>query len=443
MTASTIDPAATRERDRRFVWHPYQPTDRWLDPPFEPPVIAEAEGVWLTTAEGDRLIDGVGSWWVSNLGHGHPRVRAAMHEQLDRMCHVAMAGLVHEPAVQLAERLVAATPPGLDHVFYSDDGSTAVEVAIRAAFQYWQQNGAPERTVFLSLAGAYHGDTIGTVSVGGIPLFHRVFGPLTFETIQVPSPAVRPDDDWHVEAFDALETRLRAEAHRVAAVVIEPLVQGAAGMLMYPPSYLARLRALCDELDVFLIADEVFVGFGRTGTLFACEQAGITPDLMCLSKGLTGGALPFAATLATGRIFDGFRGGGDRTFFYGHSYCGNPLACAAANAVLDAFEQDDVLAASHARAEEMADALARIGEHPGVSRTRQTGLIGAVQLGDGSSDYASELGWRVYKAALDRGAYLRPLGNVIYFVPALTIEPDELAQLMSIAEAAITEATPA
>lgn len=424
--------------DRTHVWRPYTPIDRHEQGP-PPPVIRRAEHVWLHTDDGRTLIDGVGSWWVSNLGHGHPRVRAAVHEQLDRMAHVAMAGLAHEEGARLAKRLADITPDGLTRAFYSDNGSTAVEVAVRAAFQFWRQNGAPERRLFLSFDGAYHGDTIGTVSVGGIPTFHDTFGPLLFETVRAPAPPEQPD--FEDAAFAALEQALEPRASEVAAVVVEPLVQGAAGMRMHSPAWLRRVRALCDAHGVLLIADEVFVGFGRTGTLFACEQAGITPDFLCLSKGLTAGFMPFAATMTTERIYDGFRGGPERTFFYGHSYCGNPLGCAAAHAVLDAFEQDDVLGNVAARGAQLDAWLARVATRDHVAHVRRTGLVAAVQFAEGDrSNYLARTGWNVYEEALRRGAYLRPLGNVTYFVPALTIRETELAGLLEIADASIEAA---
>lgn len=428
-----------RAIDRRHVWHPYTPIDRWEQPGREPPVIDRAEGVYYVTREGRRLLDGFGSWWVCNLGHGYPRVRDAVRAQLDRMAHVAIAGVVHEPAAVLAERLCAAAPPGLTRAFYSDNGSTSVEVAIRAAFQFFQQNDQPKRRRFVSLEGAYHGDTIGAVSVGGIPLFHERFGPLTFETLRAPTPAGGHGPHWHVEAFAALETLMRDNASELAAVVIEPLVQGAAGMLMYPPSYLRSLRALCDELGVFLIADEVFVGFGRTGTLFACEQAEITPDFLCLSKGLTAGVLPFAATLTTERVYDGFRGSADRTLFYGHSYCGHPLGCAAALAVLDAFEHDDVLDNAAARSLQMQAWAQQMKGRPGVADARVTGTVAAVQIG-GDSDYTQTVGEKIVGEAFDRGAWLRPLGNVVYLVPALTITAAQLDELLAITTAAVDAA---
>lgn len=438
MTTPDLDVVAIRAADAAHLWHPYTAIDgRESGPPM--PIITAAEHVYLHTSDDTTLIDGVGSWWVSNLGHGYPRVRDALHAQLDRMAHVSLAGLTHAEGARLAERLSKVAPDGLSRVFYSDNGSTAVEVAVRAAFQYWRQNGAPERRLFLSFDGAYHGDTIGTVAVGGIPTFHDTFAPLLFETVRAPSPAAQPGDAWAAEAFGALEQRLRARASEVAAVIIEPLVQGAAGMRMYGADWLTKLRALCTELDVFLIADEVFVGFGRTGTLFACEQAGITPDFLCLSKGLTGGFLPFAATLTTERVYDGFRGGAERTFFYGHSYCANPMGCAAAHAVLDAFAEDGVLENVAARSEQLATWLAGIARRPYVAEVRQTGLIAAVQFGT-ASDYLDDAGWRVFHEALARGAYLRPLGNVTYLVPALTIRKDELERLCEIAAAAMDAA---
>lgn len=420
--------------DRQYVWHPYTDMDAWCAASPQP-VIVGANGPHIHTDDGRTLIDGVGSWWVTNLGHGYPRVRDAMAAQLEAFSHVAIAGLVHAPSVRLAERLAKVAPPGLTRTFYSDNGSTAVEVAVRGAFQYWQQNGAPKKRVFVSLEGAYHGDTIGAVSVGGIDTFHKVFGPLLFETIRAPSPG----RSWYVDAFDALEKALRERHEEIAAVIVEPLVQGAAGMLMHPPEYLTRLRALCDELDVFLIADEVFVGFGRTGTLFACEQAGITPDFLCLSKGLSAGFLPFAVTMTTERVFDGFSGGPTRTFHYGHSMCGNPLGCSAALAVLDAFEQDGILEHAAKLESRIGAWLAQMAERPFVSDARHTGTIAAVQIG-GTAAYDRPIGWRIYAEALRRGAYLRPLGNVTYFVPPLTTPLPVLDELLAIAEEAIDAA---
>jgi len=426
--------------ERTHFWPPYTAIDAWETQDPAPPMIDRAQGIYLYPREGPPLIDAVGSWWVSNLGHGHPRVIAAMRDQLDRMPHVTIAGLRHEPASTLARRLVGVAPAGLSRVFYSDNGSTALEVALRATFQYWHQNGRPERTRFLTLNHAYHGDTLGTVAIGAIPLFHRIFKPLLFETTVVPSPAAPDGSNANVDyALDALRRALEDHGDTYAALVLEPLVQGAAGMLMYPPSYLREARALCDAHDVFLIADEVFTGFGRTGALFACELANITPDVLCLSKGLTGGTMPFAATLTTERIFDGFRGTSDRTFFYGHSYCANPLGCAAALAVLDAFEHDGILEHVALLGPTLQDGLEAIRALPNVDHIRRTGLIAAIQLGD-RADYALRSGHAVARRALELGVYLRPLGNVIYLVPALTIQPDELSTLLERTHEAIRRA---
>lgn len=436
MSRERLSAEAVIALDRRHVWHPYQPNDAWRDGPA-PPVIRSAEGVWITLDDGRRVIDGFGSWWVGLLGHQHPRVREAVHRQLEVMAHVPIAGVVHQESATLAARLAALAPAGLDRVFFSDNGSTAVEVAIRAAFQFWQQNGRAQRTRFVSLEGAYHGDTIGAVSVGGIGLFHEVYAALCFETVQVPSPGGEPD--WSA-AFDALATLLRREGDSIAAVIVEPLVQGAGGMRMYDAEYLRRVRVLCDEVDVLLIADEVFVGLGRTGRLFACEHAGITPDFLCLSKGLSGGLFPFAVTLTTNRVYEGFGGDATRTFFYGHSYCGNPLGCAAAHAVLDTIELDDVLGNVAARAVEMQAGLEAIATLPGVRRTRQCGLIGAVELGD-EAGYLAGAGRVVAARALERGVWLRPLGDVIYLVPALTITHEELSLLLERTSDAIRSAS--
>lgn len=425
--------------DADHVWHPYTQMKAYREG-RQPLVIDRAEGVHLFDLDGTRYIDGNGSWWVSNLGHGHPGIKAALHEQLDRMAHCALAGITHEPAAALAHELVQATPDGLDHVFYSDDGSTAVEVALKMAYQYWQQNGSPEKDCFISFQGAFHGDTVGCVSVGGVELFHRMFKPLLFEVLFAPSPAQKSSTAWQVDALDSVATFLAQQGDRIAGVVVEPLVQGAMGMRMYSPEILTRLKRLCEEADTFLIADEVFVGMGRTGTMWACEQADITPDFLCSSKGLAGGFLPFAATLTTQRVFDGFLGDADsgRTLYYGHSYTGNPLGASAARAALRAFRDDGVLDNVTKMAAEMAKGLERLAQLAPVLSTRQTGLIGALDLEPSKGEgYLDDSGWRVYERALDLGAYLRPLGNVIYFVPSLLITTLELEELFDIAYSAI------
>jgi adenosylmethionine-8-amino-7-oxononanoate aminotransferase len=415
------------ELDHRHVWHPYTQHDEWVT--NDPLVVASAEGIWLTDENGQRWMDGSGSWWVSNLGHGYPRVREALHAQLDKACHVMFGGATHAPAATLAARLAAVAPPGLTRTFFSDNGSTAVEVAIRIAYESWQQSGATARRRFVTLEGAYHGDTLGTVSLGSIAAFrHRLDG-LLFEVLSIPAGDGAVGTAWESEMVGALAALLAARGDEVAAVVVEPLILGASGMRMYSAATLRRMYALAKQAGALFIADEVFVGMGRTGTLFACEQAGITPDLLCLSKGLTAGSLPFAVTLATEELFDAFRGERPRMFHYGHSYCGNPLGCAAAIATLDAFAEDGILEQSALRAQQMQRATADWRQWPGVAEVRQTGLVLAVQLSAGS-DYADPIGWRVAKAAAACELLIRPLGNVVYLVPALTISEPELDDML-------------
>ncbi|HEV7883854.1 MAG TPA: adenosylmethionine--8-amino-7-oxononanoate transaminase, partial [Solirubrobacteraceae bacterium] len=310
--------------DHRVLWHPFTQQQGWCEE--EQLIIERAHGCTLVDTDGNAYLDGVSSLWCNVHGHGHPTIDAAIADQLQRVAHTTMLGLSHPPAIELAQRLVELAPQGLSRVFYSDNGSTAAEVALKMAFQYWRHRGEPGRSSFICLRDAYHGDTIGSVSVGGIDLFHTCFGPLLFDT-------------FHAEPGDPGDMRRLLEQHagEIAAVIVEPLVQGAAGILTHPDGYLRAVRALCDEHDVLLICDEVATGFGRTGTMFACEQEGVAPDLMCLAKGLTGGYLPLAATLATERIYEAFLGDFEelKTFFHGHTYTGNPLACAAALATLD------------------------------------------------------------------------------------------------------------
>lgn len=413
--------------DHRHVWHPYTQHDEWVL--RDPPVIAAAEGVWLVDEDGRRWMDGSGSWWVSNLGHGYPRVREAMHAQLDRASHVMFGGATHAPAAALAARLAQVAPPGLTRTFFSDNGSTAVEVAIRASYESWQQVGKGERRRFIALEGAYHGDTLGTVSLGSIAAFrHRLQG-LLFDVLSVPAGDGAVGSGWESEMVSALDAMLAERGHEVAAVVVEPLILGASGMRMYGVETLRRMHALAKAAGAHFIADEVFVGMGRTGTLFACEQAGITPDFLCLSKGLTAGSLPFAVTLTTEAVFDTFRGERSRMFHYGHSYCGNPLGCAAALATLDAFAEDGILDTAAKRAARMRDVTAAWKQWPGVAEVRQTALVLAVQLAAGS-DYTDPIGWRIARAAAEAGLLIRPLGNVVYLVPALTISDEELCLML-------------
>jgi adenosylmethionine---8-amino-7-oxononanoate aminotransferase len=408
--------------DRDHLWHPFTQQRDWVEE--EAPTIERAEGSHLIDTAGRRYIDGVSSLWCNVHGHRHPGIDRAVREQLDRVAHSTMLGLSHPGAAELAARLVELAPPGLSRVFYSDSGSTATEIALKMAFQYQRQRGGQHarRTSFVHLRDAYHGDTIGSVSVGGIDLFHATYRPLLFAT-----HAAEPGD-----AAD-LERILAAHEEEVAAVIVEPLVQGAAGMLVHPPGYLRTVRELCDRFGVLLICDEVATGFGRTGTMFACEQEDVAPDLLCIAKGLTGGYLPLATTLATERIYEGFLGAPEegRTFFHGHTYTGNPLACAAALASLDAFEAERTLERLQPKIRLLGELLAEVERMPEVAEVRRCGTMTGIDLGE--HDPALRLGHRVTLEARRRGAIIRPLGDVVVLMPPLSISEEELRQLVEIA----------
>jgi adenosylmethionine---8-amino-7-oxononanoate aminotransferase len=415
--------------DRRHLWHPFTQQRAWCEED-EPLIIEQAQGVNLYDTDGNVYIDGVASLWCNVHGHRHPSLDDAVAEQLGRMAHSTMLGLSHPPAIELAERLLEFAPDGLSRVFYSDSGSTAVEVALKMAFQWWLQRGERRRT-FICLEDAYHGDTLGAVSVGGIELFHSRYGPLLFETARARSGEARH-----------LQELLEKHGDQVAAVIMEPLVQGAAGMLMQPEGYLGCVRHLCDEHGVLLICDEVATGFGRTGTMFACQQEAVAPDLMCVGKGLTGGYLPLAATLTTERIYEGFLGSAEeaRTFFHGHTYTGNPLACAAGIATLEIFTRERTLETLAPKIELFERLLAqRIAVLPGVAEIRQRGFMVGIELLGGTP--GERLGHAVAMAARRRGAVIRPLGDVIVLMPPLTISESDLRRLVAITAASITETT--
>ncbi len=407
--------------DHEYLWHPFTQQQGWIEE--EPLMIERGEGCYLVDLEGRRYLDGHSSLWCNVHGHRHPTIDAAVRAQLDRVAHSTMLGLSHPGAAELAARLVAIAPAGLQRVFYSDSGATAAEIAIKMAFQYHQQRGGEDsrRTSFVHLREGYHGDTIGSVSVGGIDLFHATYKPLLFPTFMA-----EPGDAADMERI------LAAHGAEVSAVIVEPLVQGAGGMLLHPPGYLRAVRELCDHYGVLLICDEVAVGFGRTGTMFACEQEDVAPDLLCLAKGITGGYLPLAATLTTEAIYDGFLGAPEefRTFFHGHTYTGNPLACAAALATLDVFEQERTLEALQpkiALLEELLAPVAALGE---VTEIRQKGFMVGIDLA--AWDPALRMGHRVTEAARERGAIIRPLGNTVVIVPPLAISAEELRELVAI-----------
>ncbi len=416
--------------ERRHVWPPYTSSERHER--VEPLVVVGAEGPWLIDADGRRLLDANASWWACTLGHGHPRLRAALARQADALMHVAAGGITHAPVALLARELAAIAPGELSRAHFSDDGSTAVEVAVKIAFQYWQQNGRPARTRFVALSGAYHGDTLGAASLAALTEFHHVFAPILFDVIR--PPALGEAGGWE-RVFEAVFDALAARPDEIAGVIVEPLIQGAAGMQMYDAALLRELRARTRAIDTFLIADEVFTGYGRTGAMWACERAGVAPDLLCTAKGFTAGVLPMAATLATPRVYDGFRGGAGRALMHGHTFCGNPLGAAVAREVLAIYRDERVLENVAAQAPRVAAAFARLGAIEGVTRVRTMGLVGAAELGAGG--YGGEAGWRVFEAALERGVFLRPLGDVVYVTPPLNIDEAALTFLLEAVEASV------
>jgi adenosylmethionine-8-amino-7-oxononanoate aminotransferase len=415
-----MDTEALRAADRAHLWHPFTQMRGWQSE--DAPIIERGEGSLLFDTDGNAYIDGVSSLWCNVLGHRQPKIDAAVRAQLDKVAHTTMLGLSHPSAIELAERLSAIAPQGLNRVFFSDNGSTAAEVALKMAFQHFQHSGQPQRDQFVCLRMSYHGDTLGAVSAGGIDLVHTLFRPLLF-------------DAHMAEPGDAADmARILAEqGDRIAAVIMEPLVQGAAGMIVHPPGYLRAVRELCDQHGVLLICDEVATGFGRTGTMFACQQEGVTPDLMCVAKGLTGGYLPLAATLATEEIYRSFLGefAEFKTFFHGHTYTGNPLACAAALATLEVLESESVIERLAAKIDLLGTLLAEhVAPLAAVGEIRHRGFMTGIELAGFS--YEERAGHQVTLAARERGAILRPLGDVIVLMPPLSISDDDLVRLVAI-----------
>ncbi len=428
-----MDRASIVALDRAHVWHPYTPMDAWKT--TDPIVVTRARGAWLEDADGKRYIDGNASWWVAALGHGHPRLLAAMRAQAETLAHCSLAGIAHEPAARLAEELAAVAPPGLGRVFFVDDGSTAIDAAVKMAAQAWKQLGAPKKTRFVALDGAFHGDTVGATSLGGVEVFRRPFAGVTFECIHVPFPS----PDAYGRAFTALSKLLATESDSIAAVFVEPIVQGAAGMLVYEPAFLRELRELCDAHDVWLVADEVFTGYGRTGPMWACEHAGIAPDMMCVGKAMSA-YVPMGAVLASERVFAAFRGARDRAFLHGHTFCGNPIGAALAREVLAVYRDERILDRVARLAPRITRALERVAAIPGVARVRSIGMIGAADLVDERQGYLGGVGWRVYDEARARGVYLRPLGSTVYVCPPLVIDEPDLDRLLSVLEESVRAA---
>lgn len=440
------------QRDLSVLWHPCTQMKDHESLPLVP--IRRAQGVWLEDFAGNRYIDAISSWWVNLFGHCNPRINAALKDQLDTLEHVILAGFSHAPVVELSERLVALTPPGLNRCFYADNGSSAIEVALKMSFHYWRNRGQARKTRFITLEHGYHGETLGALAVGNVELYKDTYGPLLMDVISVPSPDCYYREsgescaDYSRRKFDDMRAALQQHADETCAVILEPLVQCATGMRMYDPVYLQLLREACDEFGVHLIADEIAVGFGRTGTMFACEQAAITPDFMCLSKGLTGGYLPLSVTLTTDEVYNAFYA--DYTslsaFLHSHSYTGNPLGCRAALATLDIFADDDVITRNLDKATRMRESVAELQGHPHVAEIRQHGMILAIELTADKAnrtayDWRERRGLRVYQHGLQNGVLLRPLGNVVYLMPPYVINDDEIAQMARVAIDGIRLAT--
>ena len=418
-------------RSLAAVWHPCTQMKSHERFPLVP--IARALGPWLHDFEGRRYLDAVSSWWVNLFGHGHPAIKAAIRDQLDSLEHVMLAGFTHAPVVELAERLAKIAPGRLGHAFFASDGACAAEIALKMAFHYWTNRGSGGKRRFVSLQGGYHGETVGALGVTDVGIFRDAYRPLLHESLIAPFPARSANDHRFggikgaVHAADALEKLFTARHAEIAAFIVEPLVQGASGMRFYHPEYLRRARELCTRHGILLIADEIMTGFGRTGTMFACEQAGIAPDLLCLSKGITGGFLPLSCVLCTDEIYAAFYDDdAARGFLHSHSYTGNALACRAACAVLDLFEREKVIEANERKAARFFSAASALAHHPGVRDFRHLGMIWAFEVATQDPAFAS----RAFDLALARGVLLRPIGNTVYFMPPYVVEDAEFAQLV-------------
>lgn len=452
-SSESVPTAQLQAWDKQYVWHPFTQMQDWLAE--EPLVIVRGEGSWLIDSDGNRYLDGVASMWTNVHGHSHPALNKALADQAARLEHSTLLGLASEQSILLAKQLIEIAPPGLSKVFYSDNGSTAVEVGLKMAYQYHCHQGEPQRSRFLRLQHAYHGDTIGSMSVGGISIYHDTFKPLLFSTIEAPAPycyrcPMGKDDPaaCGMACLEALEQLMREHREHLAGMMMEPLLQGAGGMLVHPAGYLKGVRQLCDRYGVLLITDEVATGFGRTGSMFACQQEAVTPDIMAISKGLCAGYLPLAATLATEKIYQAFLGNYAelKTFFHGHTFTGNPLACAVALRSLELFEETDLLESVQQRSKQLTTLLRQLEEHPHVGNLRQCGLAAGIELVQDKATkmaypWEEKRGIKVCQKARKYGVFSRPLGNTVVVFPPLAITADELAFLMAGLEKAIRAVT--
>lgn len=434
------------QRDLNVLWHPCSQMKDYAADGLPLIPIKSAQGVWLEDFDGNRYLDAISSWWVNLFGHANPTINQAIKTQLDTLEHVILGGFSHQAAIELAEKLVEITPPNLDKCFYADNGSSAIEIALKMSFHYWRNLGQGQKTQFITLENSYHGETLGALAVGNVALYKETYAPLLMDVISVASPDCfyrEAEESWEaysIRQFAEMERTLAEHADSVCAVIVEPLVQCAGNMRMYHPSYLRLLRQACDQYQVHLIADEIAVGFGRTGTLFACEQAAISPDFICLSKGLTGGYLPLSAVLTSNQVYQAFYDDYQKltAFLHSHSYTGNALGCRAALATIDLFQSSDVLAHNRQLAALLAKYTAQFHDHPNVAEVRQTGMILAIELVKNKQTreaypWQQRRGLKVYQYALSQGVLLRPLGNVIYFMPPYIITEAEIKRMTEVA----------
>lgn len=440
------------QRDLAVLWHPCTQMKDHEQLPLVP--VKKAEGIWLEDFEGNRYLDGISSWWVNVFGHANPTINERIKQQVDQLEHVIMAGFTHQPIIELAERLVELTPTGLDRCFFADNGSSCIEIALKMSFHYWLNKGQSAKKKFITLTNSYHGETVAAMSVGDVALFTETYKAMLFDAIKVASPdcyvraeGVTPEQH-SLMMFEQMEQALADNHQQVAAVIVEPLIQCAGGMRMYHPIYLQKLREACDRYQVHLIFDEIAVGFGRTGTMFACEQAAIAPDFLCLSKALTGGYLPMSVCMTSEHIYQAFYDDYKtlRAFLHSHSYTGNPLASAAALATLDIFKEHHIIEKNRQLSHCLGKAAAHLAEHPRVGEVRQTGMVLAIEMVADKATKApypwqERRGLQVFQYALSKGLLLRPIGNVVYFMPPYIITPEQIQWMVNIASEAIDRAT--
>ncbi|SHJ73386.1 adenosylmethionine--8-amino-7-oxononanoate transaminase [Paramaledivibacter caminithermalis] len=440
-----------QSKDLKYIWHPCSQMKDYED--FPPIVIDRGEGVFLYDIQGRRYLDAVSSWWVNLFGHSNRRINRAIANQVDKLEHVIFANFSHKPAIELAERMVNIAPRGLTKVFFADNGSSAIEVAIKLSFQYFQQTGKPKKTKFIAITDAYHGETLGALSVGAIDLYSKIYKPLLLNTYKVEGPDCfrckygLNRDTCNAQCFEYMERAIEKNHEEIAGAIIEPMVQGAAGMKIYSPVYLKKLREICDRYDIHFIADEIAVGFGRTGKMYACEHAEVSPDIMCVSKGLTAGYLPLSLTLMTDEIYDAFYDEYTtlKAFLHSHSYTGNPIGCAVACETLNIFEDENILEKNKMKSRIIKQKVQEyLMDIPYVGEFRQLGMIGAVELVKDKEtkegfDWKERVGYKIYKNALKHGVLLRPLGNVVYFMPPYVINEEEIDLMIDVARKSVKE----